>query len=222
MADSPSPSAPPEQPIDLKNPFLAAGLSWLIPGAGQLYQGRTAKGLLFMVCILTTFFYGLLLGGGKVVYASMREARAQTHAGDTVSYSDKRLAYFCQVFVGVPALPALVQAYVTSGNEPGMPLWNGLMAPPMLPNQVVPRERLHGPNDPGGGPRYVRSTVDELHLWNFEYAGRFDLGTIFTMIAGLLNVLVIFDAGAGPMWPARKNPEPGPAPAAPPGAAGAG
>ena len=26
------------------------------------------------------------------------------------------------------------------------------------------------------------------------------MGTLYTMIAGLLNVLVIYDAGAGPVW----------------------
>ena len=35
--------------IDLKNPALAAVLSWLVPGLGQLYQGRTLKAVLFMV-----------------------------------------------------------------------------------------------------------------------------------------------------------------------------
>jgi hypothetical protein len=32
----------------------------------------------------------------------------------------------------------------------------------------------------------------------------FDLGTVFTMIAGLLNVLVIFDAWGGPLVPEQK------------------
>ena len=56
--------------IDLKDPRLAAFLAWLIPGAGHIYQGRTGKGVLFFVCILGTFFYGLYIGDGRVVYAS--------------------------------------------------------------------------------------------------------------------------------------------------------
>ena len=39
-------------------------------GMGHVYQGRTGKGILFFVCVLGTFFYGLYLGGGKVVYAA--------------------------------------------------------------------------------------------------------------------------------------------------------
>ena len=50
---------PVELEIDLKDPRLAAFLAWLVPGLGHFYQGRTAKGVLFFVCILGTFLYGL-------------------------------------------------------------------------------------------------------------------------------------------------------------------
>lgn len=61
-----SPAA--EQPIeiDLREPGRAALYAWLWPGAGHLYQRRYAKGILFMVCILGTYFFGLALGGGAV------------------------------------------------------------------------------------------------------------------------------------------------------------
>ena len=35
--------------IDLKEPWLAALLAWLVPGLGHIYQGRTGKGILFFV-----------------------------------------------------------------------------------------------------------------------------------------------------------------------------
>ena len=38
-------------------------------------------------------------------------------------------------------------------------------------------------------------------MWHEHYGSYFDLGTVFTMVAGLLNVLVIFDAWGGPMAP---------------------
>src|SRR5215211_4560105 len=41
-------------------------LSYLVPGLGQIVQGRVGKGLLFLVCIYTLFFYGLYLGTGVV------------------------------------------------------------------------------------------------------------------------------------------------------------
>src|SRR6476620_11593731 len=55
--------------IDLKDPAIAAFLGWLVPGLGHLYQGRTAKGLLYMISILSTFFFGLAISEGKAVYA---------------------------------------------------------------------------------------------------------------------------------------------------------
>ena len=103
--------------IDLRQPGLAAFWAWLWPGAGHLYQRRYAKGILFMVCILSTYFYGLAMAGGHVVYASWNK-------------SDRRWQYVCQVGVGLPALPALVQARrVATG---GKPLLRGIMAPPDL------------------------------------------------------------------------------------------
>ena len=82
--------------IELKDPSVAALLAWLWPGAGHVYQGRHGKAILFMACILGTYFFGLTLGGGRVVYASFKK-------------EDRRLPYLCQVGVGLPALPALVQ-----------------------------------------------------------------------------------------------------------------
>ena len=42
---------------------------------------------------------------------------------------------------------------------------------------------------------------DELAKWHAEAGVFFELGTLFTMVAGLLNVLAIYDAFAGPVFP---------------------
>ena len=44
--------------IELKEPWIAALLAWLVPGLGHLYQGRTGKGLLFFICVMGTFVFG--------------------------------------------------------------------------------------------------------------------------------------------------------------------
>jgi hypothetical protein len=156
--------------IPLKDPFLAAALAWVIPGAGHWYQGRRSKAWLFFVCILGTFFYGLYLGEGRVVYASMRP-------------EDRRFPYLCQVGVGLPAMPALVQAYrVKHGKEPiGFPIWDRFMVPPSLVKQ-------------GDGPNELDDLQKRLNRF-------FELGTVYTMVAGLLNVLAIYDAWGGPAEP---------------------
>lgn len=178
---SPNPAFP---NLDLKNRHLAAFLAWLIPGMGHLYQGRTGKGLLFAICILGTFYYGLYIGDGKVVYAST----APLVSSDFAFVRD-RWQYPCQFFVGLPALPALVQrSRVRAGKEP-LP---GIgMAPPRGANQ--------GPFEVTDVAGKIAREPTQLAQWQYELGYRFELGWVFTVVAGLLNVLAIFDAHAGPL-----------------------
>ena len=178
--------------VDLRDPRLAAFLAWLIPGAGHFYQGRTAKAILFLICILGTWLFGMYIGRGRVVYFHVQ-----------MPVSETRWAYFCQVGVGLPSLPALIQGLHARRNPRANPLWNGFMAPPRPPN-------FQGMHDPG-----------ELHVWQQDMHRYFELGTVFTMVAGLLNVLAIYDAWGGPLLIlAAKDPrkEPGPNEAAAPSA----
>ena len=45
------------------NPTLIAIAAWIVPGAGHLWQGRTQKGLIFLVTIPLMFAVGLWLNG---------------------------------------------------------------------------------------------------------------------------------------------------------------
>ena len=169
MAENPSPQEVGLQ-IDLKDPVIAGFLAWLVPGLGHLYQGRIGKAILFFVCIFGTFSYGAYLasssetGWGRDVYLSFRQ-------------SDLRLAYLCQIGIGLPTMPALFQANLFyNGKEPK---WNGFMAPPKL-----------NAREPGN------QTLHELYR---RFPRTFEMGTVFTMVAGLLNVLAIYDACCGPI-----------------------
>lgn len=175
--------------IELKDPRLAAFLAWLIPGAGHLYQGRTGKGILFFVCIVGTFLYGLYIGGGRVVYAS---------TADVVSrpFLD-RWQYICQVGVGLPALPALVQRARVRDHKPPL-LGDNFMRPP-YDAKYPPPDRNYLVSKDLTDPSRTVEHPDELSKWNYDQGERFDIGTMFTVIAGLLNVLVIFDAYGGPL-----------------------
>ncbi len=162
--------------IDLKDPRLAAFLAWLLPGLGHFYQGRTGKGVLFFVCIIGTFMYGMYIGDGRVVYASQSPLA--------------RWQYFCQLGVGLPVLPAIVQRNrVMHGKQA---LFGGeFMRPPLMRGDF----RSMDQSDP---PKEVIHP-DELAQWNHDLGERFEIGTVFTVIAGLLNVLVIYDAYGGPL-----------------------
>jgi hypothetical protein len=185
--------------IDLKDPRLAAFLAWLVPGLGHLYQGRTGKGVLFFVCILGTFVYGLWLGGGRVVYASSTQMLTSKFPFISREFAE-RWQYACQLGAGVVALPAYVQTWRAESNRE--PLFgDNFMRPP----------RKHPPRkDPPGDMVGFESTdqtdsanivkhPDELAKWNYDLGDFFELGTVFTVIAGLLNILAICDAYGGPL-----------------------
>jgi hypothetical protein len=63
--------------------------------------------------------------------------------------------------------------------------WNGFMAPP----------RLSAAGD-AQDPNRDQPTLQDLHYRLHRY---FELATFFTMVGGLLNVLAIYDAAAGPV-----------------------
>lgn len=183
MAETQTPESHDSITIDLKNPALAALLAWLVPGLGHWYQGRRAKAVLFFVCVMGLFSWGVFLGGSS---EHVPDGRGQLGYGRAVYFAwrpkDHHLAYLCQIGVGLPALPALVQAHrMINHNEVW---WNGFMAPPRQ-THVSPDE-----------PNFQQPTLDEL---NYVLSRRFDLATFFTMVAGLLNLLAIFDAWAGPV-----------------------
>jgi hypothetical protein len=171
---------PPPLEIDLRDPYFAALLAWLWPGAGHIYQRRYAKAALFMVCILGTYFFGLALGEGKVVYAAWNR-------------SEKRWQFIPQVAVGLPAAPALAQAVVRRGRAE--PLFGGFMAGP----QPADGRRQVGESPENYEQRINQERAAMLSRWHNDLNIRFELGTLYTMIAGLLNVLAIWDAYGGPV-----------------------
>ena len=165
-------SPDPEEPveIDLKNPWLAMLLAWLWPGAGHIYQGRNGKGFLYMTCILVLYFWGLAMSGGHAVYASFKS-------------EDFRLSYICQFPVGIPALPAIVQNIIINRMESDDPE----NPPPFGYFMALPKS-------------YDETSPDRVGSWHRYYGIYLDIGLAYTMIAGLLNVLAIYDAWAGPLF----------------------
>src|SRR5258708_33127806 len=94
---TPPPPAPPLDP-------LAAVLSYLLPGLGQVYQGRVAKGLLFMIALNVLFFYGMYLGNWSHVYVPAAGAKGGPRG--PASGRVQGVHFLRQVWVGVAAWPA--------------------------------------------------------------------------------------------------------------------
>ncbi len=157
----------PSQKLD---PF-AALLSYLLPGLGQIYQGRRSKGVLFMVSLHVLFFYGMWLGNFRNVYLPHTDTRQNVVFTSTILADvENRLHFAGQFFIGVAAWPALIQ-YASDpkvDKHPILGTW-----------QRAPRP-------------------DELNALQRNGDKRWDLGWVYTVIAGVLNILVIYDALAGP------------------------
>jgi hypothetical protein len=50
-----------------------------------------------------------------------------------------------------------------------------------------------------------RTPADQLSVWHKRLGRFFEIGTLYTMLAGMLNALVIYDAFSGPMHPAPRD-----------------
>jgi len=194
------PQPPPLPPVTLDP--LAALLSYLVPGLGQIYQGRVGKGLLFFGGLYALFFYGMWMGQWKNVWLPDATALpdvsiAGQQLGGPAKALKYRLEFLGQFWIGAAAWPAVHQyATFDSTKEKG---------------------KLFG--------KFQRAPSEsELNELQRNGDKRWDLGWVYTVIAGVLNLLVIYDAFAGPMF--RDPPsdwiadtpaaEPASAPAAPP------
>jgi hypothetical protein len=150
---------------------LAGFLSYLIPGLGQIHQGRTAKGILFFVCLYSLFFFGMFLGNWQNVYIWTPEGAEQARTGEAFKFFTDNARYLGQFCIGVAAWPSVIQHLTYNRNADGHPLLGQFQRMPAekeLNNQL--RREAKGP----------------------------DLGWVYTVIAGVLNILVIYDAFAGP------------------------
>jgi TM2 domain-containing membrane protein YozV len=142
--------------VDLKNRHLALILAWMVPGLGHFYQGRTGKGLLYAVSILSLFLVGLAMGDWKIVYWRWVNPTTNTEA-------------FCFNYLGQ--------------------FWAGLIALPTLHYQG------HDPTLGGFLSEPAQNVINGL----YPSLGKFiEIGTLYTTVAGLLNILAMYDAYEGP------------------------
>lgn len=275
-----------DQRIDLRNPWVAGILAFLIPGAGHFYQRRYFKAGIYSVCILGLFLWGMLLGDWKVVYAQFQSAPGRP----------RTLGYWAQLGVGLPALPSIIQArrfeaalgddpfaaeperMQTSLDQPLAAAFEGVLRPvggspedtvhvrgtirlepATEPYRWGVTGRFEGTDEQGRtialelgnpfeiGPRlraaprrrlrcavlkeghetailegtiprpffdWFQMPLDRKLLadWHRELGKRVELAQVFTWIAGLLNILAIWDAVQGPAYGYGDEPVHGAAP----------
>ncbi|HYT88185.1 MAG TPA: DUF6677 family protein [Gemmataceae bacterium] len=214
-----TPPPPPAQPTYAP---VAALLSYLVPGLGQIHQGRVAKGILFLVCLYGLFFYGMALGNWQNVYIPdsppSRDGREQPRLIDTLT---DRARFAGQFWIGVAAWPALAQHFSQpSAADIAAKLQE--VAPGRPPSQDEVNRDLRAALDQwrkGVPPHplfgtYMRAPDEEVINRQLQGSDKKpDLGWMYTVIAGVLNILVIYDAFAGPAFAASQaKPPPEPEP----------
>jgi hypothetical protein len=188
------------QPAPRKYDPVAALLTYLVPGLGQVTQGRVGKGVLYFVCLYGLFFYGLSLGQWSNVWLADTRNLADVpvpvvgelpQVAKDLSYRKEFLAQF---WIGAAAWPAVLQ-YM--GGEP--------LEDPRRDDLTEPKpHRLLG--------RYMQAPTEKrLNDLQRDRDKNWDLGWVCTVIAGILNVLVIYDALAGPLVKDDMNPDGTPA-----------
>jgi hypothetical protein len=154
--------------------FQAGVLSYLVPGLGQIYQGRVGKGILFMVCLYGLFFYGMYLGDWKNVHLpnSAKDNPPPVNMPNLLANLYNRPQFIGQFWIGIAAWPAIWQYNVhPAPSEETQSTWQDF--------ERTPSEKVLN---------QLQSDGDKT--W--------DLAWVYTVIAGALNVLVIYDAAAGP------------------------
>ena len=169
------PKPPTYEPLRF-NP-IAGVLAFLIPGAGHVYAGQVTRGVLIGAGILGLFFGGMLIGGLSIV--DSRSPRMEN-----------RISFYGQVLVGPAAIivDRLHQSMFKAVDE------RTRAARALNPGEVIlpPGDPRNGRNFPiiaratpgtDEGPPYVKS-LGKVH----------EIGLLYTLVAGMLNLIVIIDA----------------------------
>ena len=178
MPSSQSDSSTPAELTPVKLDPVAAVLSYLIPGLGQVYQGRVGKGLLFFFGLYLLFFYGMWMGQWRNVWLpDASDLPPVVIAGQQLEGTLKAVAYrpqfLGQFWIGMASWPAVYQYVQFDQHKDVGPVFGKFERTP---------------------------TEDELNDLQRNGSKRWDLGWVYTVIAGVLNMLVIYDAFAGPMF----------------------
>jgi TM2 domain-containing membrane protein YozV len=169
--------------------YFAGLLSYLIPGLGQIYQGRVGKGLLFLGCIYGLFGYGLVLGQGRNVFIVNPDPLPKVSLpflgpqDNIVKALYHRPQYCGQFWAGVVAWPAIWQY-----KHPAQKIVVEDPEKKNLPEDLTLRNFQRQPSE------------TDLNQLQTQGSKTWDLAWVFTVIAGVLNIMVIYDAAAGPAF----------------------
>lgn len=199
--------------------LFAAFLSYLVPGMGQIYKGNIGKGLLFLVALYGMFFYGLSLSDWSNVYLPklgpiVLFGREVPEPMAALAHRPQYAGQFC---IGIAAWPAIWQYYHHKSDRCQVTRKDGTVVSGILLEEsservtlrddegstiAVPREEIRVLMEvaPLLGTYQRTPSDDRLNDLQRNGSKLWDLAWVYTVIAGVLNILVIYDAFAGPAF----------------------
>ena len=103
---------------------VAGILSYLVPGLGQVVQGRIGKGLLFFVCLYFLFFYGQYLGGWRTSMSlTPRQPKGQPNRAEAEYWRTSPTAPFLRAVLDWGGcLASTDPAFFGGGRRSGTPV----------------------------------------------------------------------------------------------------
>ncbi len=185
--------------------YLALVFAWIVPGLGHLLIGQRARGIIFLLTINGLFAGGLLIGGIRAI-----------------NPPEQPIWTYTQLLAGAPMIIASkLQKQAEKNFE--------LLQDEYRSNR--PEEWDTSPKKIDERKAYAKDFIAQHPLFSYHPKVQ-DIGSVYCGIAGMLNLLVMFDVllritGTTREEPAAKSkPNPSapvapPSPPTPPAAGGA-
>jgi hypothetical protein len=153
--------------------YASIPIAWLVPGLGHFLIGERARGIVFFLTIHLLFAGGLLIGGMRSIKPAEQPIWTYTQylAGWPMLVSNKLWDGFQRNY-----LPG------TNGSKSAAEIAFDRDAPPVPDLHGEPKERI----------QYTKDFIAAHPLFAFHPKVH-DMGSVFCGIAGMLNLLVMFD-----------------------------
>lgn len=156
-------------------------LAWVLPGLGQYVRGERKRGILIGAGVLGLFFAGLFIGGI-----------------DSVDSIEDRPWFYGQLVVGPIALAVdyVHQNHFKVLARTGLPEGGAVDRRTARPDEARDPDPKYGflnPTPPvPAGPRPDGTTLGPPNRKSLAKVN--ELGTLYSTIAGMMNLIVIIDA----------------------------
>jgi hypothetical protein len=158
----------------LTTPAVVAIAGWLMPGMGYILLGERARGLTIMITVLTMFISGLLIAGVRVIDVPGYDKNGFE---DRVDANGRRVERSTE-YDYQNAHSALFSADFISE----------IAAKPWYVGQIF------------AGPINLIASVVSIHEAQLNlpmtHARLEEIGTLYTAVAGMLNLLAMLDASS--------------------------